>query len=383
MKIVYVFDTLIHIGGVEKVLIDKMNYLVDNHHKVYLITASQGKHPFPFLLSAKVTHINLNVRFHTQYQYAYPKRLWMKWKLAQDFKKKLERTVADINPDFLIATTYWKADVVCNLKCNGKKIIESHCAKQYTNVNGWPDTNIQKKIFEYLRLWKYNRTIEKKCDALVVLTQHDKHDWEKVKYTTVIPNPVIPQFQVENNTVRRAIAVGRLTYQKGFDLLIDAWKGVQDKHPDWRLDIFGEGDDHPKLTKQIASLEMEQTISIHHATTNIWQEYANSSIFILSSRFEGFGLVLVEAMNCGVPCIAFDCPYGPSEIISHKENGLLVTNGNIKKLTDSICYLIENEEVRRQYGEKAKEKAQYYLPENIMPQWEKLFKHLSTHDNHS
>ena len=375
MKIAYICNTLINLAGLERVWTDKINYLSTNDkYEVYLITASQGNHSFPFPLSAKVTHIDLNVRFHTQYQYAYPKRLWIKWKMKKDFKRKLENVLSNINPDFLITTTYWKADVVCNLQCKGKKIIESHCTKLHTKVNQWPDTNLLKDIIKHLQTWQYNRTIERKSDVLVALTQNDAQEWKKTKYATVIPNPVIPSpVQVKNYATRHAIAVGRLTYQKGFDLLIAAWKEVYDKHPDWKLDIFGEGDDYSKLTEQITTLGMTQSISIHHATLDIWNEYTNSSIYILSSRFEGFGLVLVEAMNCGVPCISFDCPHGPSEIITHKEDGLLVANGNIKELGDAICYLIENEKIRKEYGEKAKENAKRYLPENIMPQWEQLF----------
>lgn len=373
-KVAYIYNNFTTIGGVEKVWSDKMNYLAEHNSQVYFITASQGNHPFSFPLSAKVIHIDLNIRFHTQYQYKYPKRLWIKWRLKKDFKKKLENVLSDINPDFLITTTYREADVICNLKYKGKKIIESHCTKLHTHINEQPDTNMLKGIIEHLWAWRYNRIIERKSDVVVTLTQNDAQQWKKAPYTTIIPNLIIPpQVQVKNYATRRAIAAGRLTYQKGFDLLITAWKGVHEKHPDWQLDIFGEGDERSKLTEQIASLDLTQSIFIHHATSNIWNEYANSSIYILSSRFEGFGLVLAEAMNSGLPCISFNCPHGPSEIITHKEDGLLVDNGNTKELADAMCYLIENEKTRKEYGEKAKENARRYSPEVIMPQWEHLF----------
>ena len=112
--------------------------------------------------------------------------------------------------------------------------------------------------------------------------------------------------------VHRVIAIGRLTYQKGFDRLIDAWTIVNRRHPDWKLDIFGEGIRREALNKQIRNNGLEKSVTIHPFTKNIAQEYLNSSIFALSSNYEGFVLVLLEAMGCGLPCVAFDCPNGPA-----------------------------------------------------------------------
>lgn len=378
MKIIYICNTLINVAGTERIWTDKMNYLANyDKYQVYLITASQGNHQFPFPLSAKIKHIDLNIRFHTQYQYTYPKRLLIKWQMKQNFKKKLRIIISDIDPDIIIATTYWNADVVCNLKCRGKKIIESHCVKYHTNINESANLPIIKKISDYIFTWRYNRIIEKKSDALITLTQNDAKEWKKAKNIMVIPNAITnPAHQHSDCSFHRAIAVGRLTYQKGIDLLLEVWKDVHAKHPDWKLDIFGEGDDRQKLIKQIADYKMNNCVTIHPTNLRIQEEYLNSSIYILSSRFEGFALTLIEAMNCGVPCISFDCPHGPSEIIKNQSDGILVENNNIHQMAESLCYLIENEEIRKTYGKKAKENVKRFLPENIMPQWDQLFKEL-------
>jgi glycosyltransferase involved in cell wall biosynthesis len=112
------------------------------------------------------------------------------------------------------------------------------------------------------------------------------------------------------------------------------------------------------------------------ATKNIAEEFSKSSIFVLSSRFEGFGLVLAEAMSCGLPCVSFDCPFGPRDIITDGEDGFLVENGNIEALSKSIEQLIADENLRKSMGEKAIINVARYDSSNIMNRWEKLFSSL-------
>lgn len=156
---------------------------------------------------------------------------------------------------------------------------------------------------------------------------------------------------------------------------------MQKHHPDWILDIFGEGFYKDSLTRQIKDRKLEYSITIYPFTQNITQEYLNSSILALSSNYEGFGLVLIEAMSLGVPCVSFDCPFGPSEIIRNQEDGLLVKNGDIQGFANAICHLIEHEAERKAFGKSAKENVKRYSPQNIMPQWEMLFHKLTENDH--
>lgn len=379
MKIVYVYDAIARIGGVERILVDKMNYLSDHyHHDVYLITAAQGNHGYSFPLSPNVKHIDINVRFHLQYQYKYPKRLWVKWKMDYLLKKELQKQVKAIDPDIIIGTTYYKADVICKLKCRAKKIIESHCAKSYTGVADGVNRNAVIRLFHRLYLIQYNNIIERQSDALIVLTRSDASEWNKQKNVFIIPNTIncIPQ-ETSSYKKKRVISVGRLVYQKGFDRLISAWKTVHNRHPDWQLDIFGEGAHKEILLKQIKNEKLESTIRINPYAKQIFQEYINSSIFVLPSRYEGFGLVLIEAMACGLPCVSFDCPYGPSDIIKEQEDGILVPNDDINKLGDKICYLIENEQTMTKFGNNARENSKRFLPEHIMLLWDQLLKRIT------
>lgn len=170
------------------------------------------------------------------------------------------------------------------------------------------------------------------------------------------------------------IAVGRYTQQKGFDLLIEAWRIVAEKHPDWNLRIYGGGD----RTEFLALKDKYhlKTLYLEEQTQNIIQKYCESSIFVLSSRYEGFGMVITEAMSCGVPLVSFTCPCGPRDIIHNNEDGPLVENGDIEQLAEKICYLIENDTIRKEMGRMAKINSKRFKIENISKEWEALFNHL-------
>lgn len=392
MRIVYILDTLARIGGLERIITDKMNWLADNGHEVTLITAAQGDHPHSFPLSGKVRHTDIDARFHVQYRYRYPMRLFVRWQMDRRFRRNLNRAIETIDPDVIVATTYYKADVVSGLKCRAAKIIESHNARPFTGRMDGVRRNAIIQWFHDISLRRYNRRIERKADAVVTLTEGDAREWAAARRVFVIPNIYVsppdgcitssdscitPTEDGERPCRRRVIAAGRLVYQKGFDMLIDAWAIVAKPHPDWTLDIFGAGEEQQRLEQQIQRLGLEGRVRLNRPTPDILKEYSRSDMLVVSSRFEGFSLVLVEAMSCGTPCISFDCQYGPSEVIRDREDGLLVENGNIGQLATTICHLIENDEERLRYGRRAAENITRYRPENVMPMWTDLFAKLT------
>lgn len=378
MKIVYIHEYIICIGGLERIFVEKMNYLAEKlHHEVYLITASQGNHPFSFPLSKQVKHIDLNISFHSQFKYAYPQRIWIQQKLNKLFKTRLQETIELINPNFIICTTAWKPEVICRLKCKAKKIVEAHCAKDWTAIPETFTYGFIKDLWNKYLVRKRFSIVERFSDAVVTLTQADAKAWSKaIKVYTIPDFTQITSSQNNTYETPRVIAAGRLSYQKGFDRLIDAWKMVNKDFPEWKLDILGEGIYKDKLNEQIKRHHLEEVITILPFTANIKQEYLNSSIFALSSNYEGFALVLLEARSCGLPSVAFDCPFGPSEIINNKVDGFLIKNGDIEGFAQAICYLIRNKEKRIEMGIKAKQNAQRFSPKEIMSQWNNLFNEL-------
>ena len=212
-------------------------------------------------------------------------------------------------------------------------------------------------------------------DALVLLTQHDADSWAGLTRTIVIPNslPFYPQ-QGSSCSNKRVIFVGRLNEQKGLEYLIKTWEKVCRKHPDWELHMFGEGEQREMLEGLIHSKRLDDVVIIHKPTQKIMQEYLNSSIFLLTSRFEGFGMVLVEAMACGLPVVSFDCPWGPADIINDGEDGFLVEYLNTNEAAQRVCQLIEDPHLRKEMGAKARANVRRYDRDAVMRQWKDLFK---------
>ena len=377
MKIAYILSSFIAKAGTERILSDKMNYLVKRYgYDITFITYEQGNHPMAFSLDKRIRVIDLNTRFFPLYKLNPVRRVIAKSFQKRKLKSKLHDVLSVVNPDFVVLTTYDFDKFGSILTLPYRFVIESHIC--ITDVRQeFRQHNVILKLFgKYLDSIHFK--IMNKADALVSLTSADKTNWEKhvnipifviPNLVTVYPNDISCYSERSN----RIICVGRLTRQKGFDYLIKAWAMISKKYPTWRIDIFGHGDMETTLNQIIIDYNLSNCTRINEPSENIYEEYETSSIFVLSSRYEGFGLVLVEAMSCGVPCISFDCPNGPAELITHGEDGLLVPLGDIEKLAESIEWMITHEEERLRMSNNARQKAKQYKAEVIMPQWVELF----------
>ncbi len=221
----------------------------------------------------------------------------------------------------------------------------------------------------------FRKFVLNKLDYYIVLDDDTYEDMHKIcKNMKVIPNPITINNCMKSSdlSTKNALGIGRLTYQKGFDMLIKLWKEVDILHPDWTLTIVGEGEEKENLEKLIIDLKLDGKVFIEPFTTKILDYYLNSSIFILSSRYEGFGLVLLEAQSCGLPTISFNCPTGPKNIINDDIDGYLVELDNLSQMSDKICELISDPLKRKQFSINAINNSKRFRVETITEKWKKI-----------
>lgn len=374
MKVVYVIASLATSGGTERIVSEKANHLADVFgYDVSIICYDQRDDSSNFYsLSKKVNQINLGLQFYLLYRYKFYKRIWKKIILRYYLKKQLSSYVKKINPDILIGITHFRADFVCSTNSKAKIIIESHIPRSFiekSNDNNIFLINFYKKLYDM----RYFHVIEKKADTIITLTEGDHKQWIKAKHIQTIPNfSDMHVRQLSDCRKKRVITIGRLCKEKGYERLLSIWKSVIDKHPDWQLDLYGEGDMEKKL-KHIITTGNISNVTLHGITNNIGKELTNSSICVATSYYEGFSLVLLEALKHGVPCIAFDCPYGPRTIIEDSKCGYLVENGNETLFAEKLCNLMENEQLRQQFSQASVERSMAFNKDSIMLQWKNLF----------
>lgn len=360
MKLLYITNGITGSGGLERVLAVKTALLVENFdYEIHILSLNEnGKETF-FKFSNKIKRHSVETSSN-------------KLQYFLKYKNGIQKIVDEVKPDVIsVCDDALKGFFLPLLLKNKSKIIyERHVSKL---IAGRENNGFFKNL-SIKATWLLMDRLAKNFSKFVVLTESNKNEWRSLNNVQVIPDPL--SFYPKESSIleqKTVICVGKLSYQKGQDLLVKAWEKVWHKHPDWRLELYGYTD-----SKFLNIEELEKTnIFYFPAEKDIMQKYLQSSIYVMSSRFEGFGMVLIEAMACGLPCVSFDCNYGPSDIISDKNDGFLVENGNIVELAEKLNILIENDFLRKQMGEKAKVNVKRFEPSSILQDWDMLFKSYS------
>lgn len=377
MKIVYCIPSTYNSGGMEKVLSVKTNYLADiKNFDITIITTSQHKYKSFFPFSHKIKFIDLGINYDDITGLSY----FNKWKYLRK-KKKLHKVLLgkvlnEVKADIVISMFTHETSFLYKINDGSKKILELHFSKKFRQYNDkYNNTSFLKKIIScYLNFRDFQSA--KHYDKFIVLTNEDKKEWKNFNNIEVISNPIsFDCKEVINNNSNEIIAAGRLCPQKGFDLLIEIWaKIAKDLRDKWHLTIYGSGPDHDKLQDKISEYKLNDCTSIHPAVKDIETVYNNSSIFCFTSRYEGFGLSLLEAMAHGLPCITFNCPCGPSEIIDNNHSGILINSFDTDEFSSKLTKLMSDPELRTRLGHNAytSTNANYNI-NNIMSKWLTLF----------
>ena len=373
MRIVYINDALAIWGGLERILVEKANELAERYdYEMFLLTANQGEHQIPFPVSPKVIHTDLKIQFHKQYEYHGIRRLLKGMQLNRLFEHRLKEQIHEIKPDVIVCVRPEFARIVSKVKGPVPFVFESHTSR-------YGQRFIQADLLKQAKSELYNYSV-RSAQRVVVLTEGDAKDWQSINSCVqVIPNLVHLNLSRRycNYDSKSVIFVGRFSPQKDIASLLEIWNLVHARHPEWQLQIYGGfGEEQEELLPVIKA--MDANIHVFEATPQIFDRYMDNSIFLLTSRYEPFGLVLPEAMSCGLPVVAFDCPYGPADIISDGKDGFLIKDRNIQVFADKVCLLIEHPELRRSMGQAGILSSQRYDASIIMPKWKHLFEQLSS-----
>lgn len=358
LKLLYITNGINGAGGLERVLSIKASYFAEVLGYEVTIISLNNAYLDPFYqFSPKIEMVSIPVGGNP-IQY------------IQSYKKGIQEIVNQIQPDMIsVCDDGLKAFFIPQFLITKAKIVyERHVSKLIEMNDKYSSI---KKLSIKLK-WQLMESLAKKFDRFIVLTDGNKKEWTSLKNIEVIANPL--SFYPEQSSSLKnkvVICVGKISYQKGQDILIKAWAKVHEKYPDWQLHLYGK-----ENVDFLNTHNLENNIHFFHPEKQIELKYLESSIYVMSSRFEGFGMVLTEAMACGVPCVSFDCDYGPSDIIKDGEDGLIVPKEDVNCLANQIIKLIEDDNLKKQFGEQAKLNVQRYEIKNIAQQWDQLFKSL-------
>ena len=377
MHILYIYAEISIKGGTDKILVEKANYLVCHGYDVTIVTESQMGKPLSFKLEDKVCHIDIGLDFGKQYSQGTFRRFLTYSFLMYKYKRRLKRVVGEQRPDIIITAMGRSLSLLSKIDYNCVKIGEAHTTKKHLRSLHLMEQRrgLFPLLAKYLR-WKMCQNASK-LDALVLLTPNDAKDWKSVVRTFVIPNP-ISFFPIEGAALdnKQVIMVGRYNDAKGYDYLIPAWEIVHQRHPDWILQVYGSGELHDDVVRWVKERCLEESVILNDPTDDIMSKYLESSICVLSSRYEGFSLVILESMGCGVPVVSFDCENGPRSIITDGVDGFLISPFDVEVFAEKVVLLMKDEELRRKMGENARRSAAKYDIDIVGQQWKQLFDEL-------
>lgn len=375
MRILYIIDGMFNSAGRERVIANKARFLSLMGHKVTIMTTDQRDRKSYYSLPDEVTMIDLKINYDEYYGKGIVKKLISHRKKNILFKKRLKAFLRSNPQDVIVTLMDRYVPAILSLSEKSVTVYEHHFNKfaMYDLRESRTKQFLQQMVYN-IKDWYYTKFYYRKLDIFAVLTEEDKDYWGNCfKNIVCMPNSITyntNRTATLNN--KRVITVGRLTYQKGYDRLIKVWCGIEQKFPEWQLHIYGNGEDKDMLLTMIENNGLKN-VKIFPPTTEIEDRLLDASIYVMTSRFEGLPMVLLEAMAVGLPLVSFDCKCGPKDVIDDKINGYLIPDGDLKLMEERICNLMYDETIRKQQGYESKKAAKRFSHEEIMKKWILLF----------
>lgn len=373
MRLVYCIHSTYNPGGMERVLLNKVRYLVaKGGYEISVVTTDQKGRPsfYPFPKEVKMTDLDIN---YTDDKFKDPlTKITGYFRRKRLHKQRLTAYLKEAKADIVISLYPCESSFIPSINDGSKKILEFHQCKL---VRLCYDRKGIIGLTDRIRTRMDERMV-RKFDRFVVLTEEDKNYWGDLPNILVIPNAALAIPDKKSDlSAKRVIAVGRFDHQKAFDRLIKAWSLISPANRSgWRLDIFGQGEWENMLKNMISDLGLSDSVRVNRPTQSIFDEYAASSFLAMTSHYEGFPMVMIEAMACGLPVVTFDYPCGPKDIITDGVDGLIVKDGDLKAFADAMEKLMGDENLLETLASNAPKVVDRYSETKVMEQWENCFR---------
>lgn len=368
MKLIYCMASVYNPGGMERVLLNKLRGWVERGYETMLVTTDQhGRPPF-YEFPQEVKMVDLGINYTDDLGRNPILQTLSFLRKRKKHREALTELLMRERPDIVVSLFPSESSFIPDIQDGSLKMLELHFNKLFRlqyNRKGLLG------LADRIRT-KQDEKLVRKFDNFIVLTRQDAEMWGNLPNLSVMPNAAVTMPHIEHKPGNhRVIAVGRLDYQKGFDRLLDAWALIPaELRKFWHLDIFGQGEWEEKLKQQIVTLGISESAAVNKPTDKIFDEYAASDFLVMTSHYEGFPMVMIEAMACGVPTVCFDFLCGPRDIIANGINGIVVPEGDLQALATAMQQLMERPEQLQHLSDQAKRISEEYSQEVIMKRWD-------------
>lgn len=375
MKIVYCILDCSQPGGTERTLSVQANYFAGHGHEVHIVTTETPANAVPaYDFSDKIRFHNLAIGYRDVDGGLSPSKLLGRLRRGRTHRARLTALLMELRADVVVTMFGHEMSFLYKIKDGSKKISEFHFSRDYRDVESRSQGySWAKRQFTLLKEWRKRRFI-RHYDAFVILTRQDAAKWGALPNLHVIPNArtftTDNPAQLENKEV---LAVGRYAYQKGFDLLLQAWAAVCREVSGWTLRIVGDGELRDELQQMVARLGVGDSVILARQSSDVQSLYRRAAIYVMSSRYEGLPMVLLEAQAAGLPIVSFACPCGPSDVVTDGRDGFLVPAGDTDALAARLLTLMRDPALRQRMGAAAYADSARFSTEAVMEQWERLF----------